>query len=201
MTFYGDYIKPLLDSLSKQVGYQVTADTLQHLHDCMFVHACHNYDMPWTEQQFYDVDFVLNWSYYNLYLFPNRTANAQAGIGFLIKELHQWMQEAVNGQQTYKLLLYGAHDTTVMPILAAFEAWDGLWCPYAAGLTFELYKQSNSFFVRLIFDGRVISIPGCSGDLCEFTTFTRIVSEITPPNDWQQFCQVDNRSFKVRTRY
>ncbi|KUF95362.1 Chaperone protein ClpB1 [Phytophthora nicotianae] len=75
---------------------------------------------------------------------------------------------------TYKLSVTMAHDSTIMPFLAASvkENWDRLWTPYAGMLVMEVYKtKSGSHAVRMIFHGEPQHIPECHDTLCDIEEF------------------------------
>jgi hypothetical protein len=75
-----------------------------------------------------------------------------------------------------KFALFSAHDTSLMPFLAALlgERWDGRWAGYAYMITIELYSASASsalglggFYFRLYYDGEILTLPGCDAQLCD----------------------------------
>jgi len=64
---------------------------------------------------------------------------------------------------------------------AAFDAWDGHWTWYASLIAFELYELPSSVWaVRMIYNGKVITMPGCSSSLCPFDEFEAHVNTIIP---------------------
>jgi hypothetical protein len=68
-----------------------------------------------------------------------------------------------------KFALFSAHDTSVMPLLAALlgTAWDGKWAAYAALVSIEVYSAvSGGYLFRMVHNGKVVRMPGCSADLC-----------------------------------
>ena len=72
-----------------------------------------------------------------------------------------------------KFMIFSAHDDQVTNMLN-FLATDYYWVPYASTVTFELkYSVSclvsdapteSCFGVAIIFNGKPLSFPGCSGD-------------------------------------
>ncbi|KAG7391860.1 hypothetical protein PHYPSEUDO_003066 [Phytophthora pseudosyringae] len=75
----------------------------------------------------------------------------------------------------YKLSVTMAHDSTIMPFLAASvkENWDRLWTPYAGMLVIEVYKtKSGSHAVRMIFHGEPQQLPECHDTLCDIEEFS-----------------------------
>ncbi|GMF26046.1 unnamed protein product [Phytophthora lilii] len=69
----------------------------------------------------------------------------------------------------YKLSVTMAHDSTIMPFLAASvkQNWDRTWTPYAGMLVIEVYKtKSGSHAVRMIFHGEPQLLPDCHDSTC-----------------------------------
>lgn len=75
-----------------------------------------------------------------------------------------------------KFALYSAHDTSLMPFLAAIlgERWDGRWAGYAYLISIELYSASaasavgtGGYYFRLIYNGQALLMPGCDDTLCD----------------------------------
>jgi len=75
------------------------------------------------------------------------------------------------------LRLISAHDTTLVPVLAALKVYDGVWPRYASYVSFELWDLGatyaataagaasegggeQTFAVRVIFNGTPLALPG-----------------------------------------
>eukprot|EP01079_Euglenida_sp_SAG-EU17-18_P007076 gene7076-169_t len=113
----------------------------------------------------------------------------------------------------YKLRVYMAHELTIGSLMVILGAPIGACVPWAAHLQLQLLANSSgamlhdpdstqqmhehhaaqfphrgkeetaSMFVRILFDGRPVAIPGCSSpgltdDICPFTTFRKMVSTV-----------------------
>lgn len=189
--FYNERVVPLYANLSIALGYDVDSyEDIEQIHDCLVVHACHEQPIPSgvTDLLFAEVMQVETYSYKAIYNYPDPITNAKAGIGYFLQELVSQMLPAL-GQGSgpvYKMLFFSGHDTTVMPILSAFQQWDGLWAMYASQMQFEIYQnQTNSsdYKIRIAYNGRNILVPGCSGALCDWNTFYSYVSTLFPDNN------------------
>lgn len=75
-----------------------------------------------------------------------------------------------------KFALFSAHDTSLMPFLAAVlgDVWDGRWAGYAYLVSMELYSASaasplgaGGYYFRLIYNGQAMLVPGCTQSLCD----------------------------------
>jgi len=79
---------------------------------------------------------------------------------------------------TLAFVLYSAHDTTIMPFLNALNSWNRIWPSFAANIIAEYYESVNPS-VRLIYNGKPFTIPGCS-EFCPFASFEKIINSIIP---------------------
>lgn len=102
-----------------------------------------------------------------------------------------------------------------MPILVALQAADGVWPYYASMILMELYEintneplkhntrfqsrakkpaGADKFAVRLIYNGKVLSLPFCSSSqhlgLCNYQTLSDYMNSVTPSDDVAKECDV-----------
>lgn len=102
---------------------------------------------------------------------------SKLGIGPLARELLENMQARAGGRSHLKFGLFLGHDTSVLPLLAAWGVWDGAWPPYAAVLAVELYAADGTghggaegegqHFFRMLYGGRELILEECVGQsLC-----------------------------------
>jgi hypothetical protein len=85
-----------------------------------------------------------------------------------------------------KLAVFSAHDTTVMPFLAAILGanWDMQWATYAAMVTIELYNRSTTtpqttdeeHLFRMVYNGKTLLVPGCDDSLCNLSVLLDALS-------------------------
>uniref|UniRef100_A0A665U295 Acid phosphatase 6, lysophosphatidic n=1 Tax=Echeneis naucrates TaxID=173247 RepID=A0A665U295_ECHNA len=125
---------------------------------------------------------------------PSKRENLQLCVGLLLHTLLTNFEEKLQGtssESNRKLLLYSAHDTTLMPCLMALGIFDKTWPPYAADITLELYqhRQTSEAFVKLSYIGQDQLIPGCSGVYCPLREFKQALSAYTLSSDtYQSLC-------------
>ena len=66
-------------------------DDLDHFSDCLRTYQCHN--LPWPQGMTMELSNLawreLSWQFFNMYSYPSVEANAQVGIGFLMREIWQ----------------------------------------------------------------------------------------------------------------
>ena len=77
-----------------------------------------------------------------------------------------------------------------MQLLTALEIDHNVWPPYGSMMIFELYNASDSkAFVRLMYNGDTVSPPFCCGsEMCEFDSYSKYFSTVTPPDNYNEFC-------------
>lgn len=122
------------------------------------------------------------WAFRALY---NNSWWSKLAMGHPLWNIKTRMQAAASDTDTgsndfYQLVIYAAHDTTVMPMLAAIfgDQWDGLWAGYASLLSYELYSTptTGTFMFRIIYNGKPLVVPGCSDSLCNMDTLVDVLS-------------------------
>ncbi|KAJ8327723.1 hypothetical protein O5D80_004059 [Batrachochytrium dendrobatidis] len=140
-------------------------------------------------------------------LFGSSNFIASMSLGRFVGEFSQQIQAASKGaSKTPKMAVYSGHDTTILPILAAFRASDGTHPGYASNLSFELYKTRASdstwrrltgwtspsqHYVRMLYNGKPRPLFGCASqnqhlpghpEMCTLDAFMAEVDRITPKN-------------------
>lgn len=93
--------------------------------------------------------------------------------------------------QTQQLFaLFSGHDTTVLPFIMAYNAWeDGLWPAYASLIRIELLKGKNisrfaktkgpsGDLIRMYYNDQLLNIPGCGSQTCPYEKFKAISENI-----------------------
>jgi hypothetical protein len=93
----------------------------------------------------------------------NNSRLAKVSTSLLLTDVVSRLQAAASGQQVPKFLLYSGHDLgPMMPLLAALEAWDGVWTGFASMITMELLQATDSkeLRVRATYNGDVLQVCG-----------------------------------------
>ncbi|EDQ92412.1 uncharacterized protein MONBRDRAFT_30813 [Monosiga brevicollis MX1] len=126
---------------------------------------------------------------------PEETLRLTCGL--VIKDIlnnMQHMQE--HPLQSPPLRLYSAHDTTLMPLLLAFGAFDGHWPPYAADITLELFEdqhQHGDYYVRALYCGEIIRMPNQESDFVPYKVFHAAMDRLVPKNLTAE-CRLQNNT-------
>lgn len=64
-----------------------------------------------------------------------------------------------------KLYLYSSHDSMVVPLLLSLGNYQWQWPPYAASITFELWRhrRSGDHYVKLTYNDQVSAVMSQRG--------------------------------------
>ncbi|KAJ6661965.1 hypothetical protein lerEdw1_012812 [Lerista edwardsae] len=63
--------------------------------------------------------------------------------GVLVKDILEKITEATQSASKAKMIMYSAHDMTIVALLMALNVFDGKPPGYAASYFFELYQEGN----------------------------------------------------------
>lgn len=173
---HDEFIEPLRNDIAKAFGF--SPDSVpENVFDCIQCMSCSNMTIPGnlTDQLFERIVEHEEWMYKNIASYPDPVFKGRLNIGELVANIHDTFEDTLAGQSTPKFTLYSAHDTTIMPYLNALGMWDGKWAPYASVLIHELFQSSltRKYYVRMIYNGEPLLIPGCVDYFCEFELFSR----------------------------
>ena len=113
----------------------------------------------------------------------NNSWYSKLGMSQTTYKMRTYLEGAVNNDaDAIKFGLWSAHDTSIMPFLAALLGWDWdqQWARYAAMVTIELYENANSGssdLFRLTYNGKALPMPGCNGaTLCDVNVLLDLMS-------------------------
>lgn len=132
-------------------------------------------------------------------LFMYSDKQVRLGGGPLLSSMIGRMKEKVAGNLTQKVLVYSAHDVTVMALLSALGVFDGKQPFYASTVSLDLFekkiasdKSSNNlsnYFVVVnylrgslkpdITKAETLTVPGCESR-CSLEKFVRLVNGNIP---------------------
>jgi acid phosphatase len=121
-------------------------------------------------------------------------------IGRFVNELKHKMDKRVNGESEVKIAVYAGHDSTIAPLLGAFDVNDGKWPPFAANIVFELFEnESHKHFVRVKYNGQPVHVPHCRAagkyhdkdkSLCTVEAFFELMNR-SIPKDFDKECVLE----------
>ncbi|CAK9020947.1 unnamed protein product [Durusdinium trenchii] len=83
-----------------------------------------------------------------------------------------------------RLAIWSTHDSTMIYMLHALQAWDRIWPGYATAVVLELYASGSELFVRMVRDGKPLVLSSCDHKvLCPWPRFLHMVHSTVPPCD------------------
>jgi len=115
---------------------------------------------------------------------------ARLSVGAFIEAICTQLEDRSRNESDLKMVLYSAHDTTLMAVLFALGVYDYKWPKYAADVKIELYKdRAGKSFVKVLYNDEEMKLPGCSTPLCSLRRFLEICEPLRV-KDWDAECGV-----------
>ncbi|XP_061415781.1 lysophosphatidic acid phosphatase type 6-like [Lethenteron reissneri] len=118
----------------------------------------------------------------------------QLCIGRLLDTLLSNIDKYMCGKMKENLVLFSAHDTTLLPLLVGLRVFDGRWPPFASHVAIELHVEpvSRRAFVRLVYNGKEHRMPQCSATLCPLEEFRAAVADLAlSAEELKHICDLD----------
>lgn len=188
--------KSLFEELTNITDLSIkTPDDVQSLYSTLKAEQEFGLELPeWTKlyypyrlQELTDLSYILN-----VY---NDELKKLKGGPFLKKMLNEWKEFSSNKTENVKkMYLYVGHDSTVVNILSAFNAWEPQFPDYTTMAVFELYqnRKTGGFSVQILLNKpkqqtQVLSIPGCESP-CPLDKLEMLLKNHIPTNMTQE-CQ------------
>ncbi|XP_005987003.1 lysosomal acid phosphatase [Latimeria chalumnae] len=195
---------PLLKMVANETGLPgIPLNSVWSVYDTLFCEHVHNFTLPaWATpavmeklKQLKDFSFVYLFGIYK----QEEKCRLQGGL--FLKHMLKNLSEAANvsAPQDLKLIMYSAHDTTLVAIQMALNVYNGRQPPYASCHIFELHQEDNgSFTVEMFYRNESgkepypLRLPNCA-QRCPLEDFIRITRSVVP-NDWEKECQISKLS-------
>lgn len=92
-----------------------------------------------------------------------------------------------------QLHITAAHDTTIMPLMAAFagRGWDCSWPPYASHIELQIWEDGEASLVRLYYQNHMVVPVGCETTVnCRLEDFIGALRTVAIPYEkWSAACK------------
>ncbi|KAI2647238.1 Lysosomal acid phosphatase [Labeo rohita] len=170
-----DEDRAFIEMVRENTGLEkVNIANIWSVYDTLFCEKTHNITHPgWVNQSVVETLKVLNdFSYQILFGVYKREEKCRLQGGLLLDQIIKNLSNAteLNSQQKVKMIVYSAHDTTVVALQEALNVFNGLQPPYASCHLIELYHEGNgNFSVEMFYRNgtnaselHTVSLPGCS---------------------------------------
>jgi lysophosphatidic acid phosphatase type 6 len=190
-----DELVQALRKIEGETNQKLHLDNFTDFFDCLNVNYCNNRTIPVTQDLLFFLNKVTPWKYQSMFANPSVVEYGRYAVGPLLAAARNEMLNKITGsKQARKMYIVMGHDTgPMMPLLSALQIWDGRWPSYASKIVFEMYENrlnGGSFAVRVIYDGQIMLVPGCSSTLCDWNEFDNVLQALLPPS---------HRSFELTT--
>lgn len=175
----------------------LTLETIWNVYDTLFCEQTHGLLLPpWASPQTVQrLSQLKDFSFLFLFGIHDQVQKARLQGGVLLAQILKNLTLMATTSQFPKLLVYSAHDTTLVALQMALNVYNGKQAPYASCHIFELYQEDNgNFSVEMYFrnDSKKapwpLTLPGCP-HRCPLQDFLRLTEPVIP-KDWQKECQL-----------
>ncbi|XP_054846897.1 prostatic acid phosphatase-like [Eublepharis macularius] len=204
-----DYM-PFLGQIAPKLGYDVKTlldvnnQKLWNAYDTLLVQRLHQYRNPdWADQATLDkMKSLLEIGLSAVFGEHKREEKARVQGGLLVKAILEEISKAASNADPRKMMMYSAHDTTIVALQTALDVSNKKLPPYAACHLFELYQESNGqhtiemyYQTDVTQDPTPLTLPGCS-KACPLDKFKQLVAPIIVDN-WEAECTLTDFAKEV----
>lgn len=100
-----------------------------------------------------------------------------------------------------KMYMFSGHDTSLIPLLSAFDIWAAEWPYYGSNISLELWSRKDDpskKFVRTLYNGEALKIGGCTEKMCPLDMFKTAMKDVRiNPAEYNKLCTVDDADSNV----
>ncbi|XP_023695597.1 lysosomal acid phosphatase-like [Paramormyrops kingsleyae] len=208
-----DTYEDFLAMVSNKTGLeQVTIESAWRVYDTLFCEDKHNLKHPpWVTPEVMDELKELNdLAFSIMFDMYNRTEKSRLQGGVLLDQILKNISAvaADASHQPLKMIMYSAHDTTIVALQSALNVFNGKEPPYASCHIFELFQEDNGSFSIAMFywndtstEPYPLVLPGCE-HYCPLEDFICHTKPVIPLN-WKEQCDknTDQRMLGGRRHY
>ncbi|KAM9493699.1 lysosomal acid phosphatase isoform 2-T2 [Clarias gariepinus] len=195
--------KDFLEMVRNKTGLNSTSlETVWSVYDTLFCEKIHGLSLPaWvTPDVMKTLKVLKNFGFQIMFGVYKREEKCRLQGGVLLDQIIKNLSAAatLNLDQQLKMIMYSAHDTTIVALQEALNVYNGLQPRYASCHIFELHQDSNgSFSVEMFYrndssmaDPYILNLPGCT-QRCPLKDFIRLTRSVIP-TDWHKECQISS---------
>ncbi|XP_062918336.1 lysosomal acid phosphatase-like isoform X2 [Mobula hypostoma] len=193
-----------LNMVSNNTKMKVTMHNEWEVYDTLFCEKTHNFTLPsWATHEVMARMRELNDFGMEVFFQLHKTqekSRLQGGV--LLKRILQNINQAVNESTpmpSLKLIMYSAHDVTLIALQMALNVYNYIIPPYASCFMFELYEEDDrSFTLDMYFrnqsdsEPHLLTLPNCT-EHCPLQDFIRITKHLIADN-WEEECKISSDS-------
>ncbi|XP_067318853.1 lysosomal acid phosphatase isoform X1 [Anolis sagrei] len=191
-----------LEMVANMTGIQdVTLESVWSIYDTLFCEKAHKMPLPdWvTTEVMTQLQQLKDFSFKFLFGIHRQVEKSRLQGGVLLSQIRKNLTLAINASSPshLKMLMYSAHDTTLVALQMALDVYNGKQAPYASCHIFELFQEDDgNFSVEMFFRNESgkepypLQLPGCE-QRCPLLKFLQLTEPVIPQN-WKQECQIAN---------
>ncbi|XP_018590437.1 testicular acid phosphatase homolog [Scleropages formosus] len=191
--------KGFIQELSNYTGYPVDKLAVRkvwRVYDTLYCQRIHNLTLPrWaTQEVFSALEEIASFEVMYSVITYKRKDKARLAGGVLLNAILGNFTSVLKSDGSLKLVMYSAHDSTLITLQAALDVYNGLLPPYAACQLFEFYQEEDGTYSLALFyrndssrDPYPTPVPGCSVNPCPLSTFTAAINDVIAQN-WDAEC-------------
>ncbi|KAG8433949.1 hypothetical protein GDO86_012347, partial [Hymenochirus boettgeri] len=191
--------KNFTERIANYTGYDGDKDIsywVWNVYDTLFCQKSHNFNLPtWaTEEEMKTLEEIRRFNVMAHVEMHKTNEKARLTGGILVDAVLRNFSKVVHSSLPLKLVMYSAHDTTLIALQGALKVFNGLHPPYASCHIFEFYKESDSTHSVSMYYRNDSSrgpyelvLPGCTSP-CPVHQFTKLTAAVIP-QDWNKECQ------------
>ncbi|XP_053149584.1 lysosomal acid phosphatase-like [Hemicordylus capensis] len=191
-----------LKMVANMTGIQeISLESVWSIYDTLFCENTHKLPLPkWaTPAVMTRLKELKDFGYEFIFGLHKRVDKARLQGGVLLSQIRTRLIRATNTSvpQRFKMLMYSAHDTTLVALQMALDVYNGKQPPYASCQIFELYQEDDgNFSVEMSFRNESgkepypLQLPHCE-QRCPLLKFLQLTEPVIS-QDWEKECQISS---------
>ncbi|WP_019217018.1 histidine phosphatase family protein [Legionella tunisiensis] len=138
--------------------------------DNLYIRRIHHIPMPKgiSNADANEIIQLGKWAVVNY--FKLRQVSYPMGHSFL-NAVNNYFANAVQKKSSLKYVLFSAHDSSIMSVMATLGSPLENMPPYASHLDFALFKNNKNYYIRVSYNDKPVTIPTCGGTICSLPQF------------------------------
>ncbi|KAM4652813.1 testicular acid phosphatase homolog [Discoglossus pictus] len=185
--------------IANYTGYSVEHTVPRRIwkvYDTLFCQKSHNFTLPaWaTPDVLKTLEEISTFDVKSHVEIYKTTEKARLTGGILVDAVLRNFSEVLHKSSPLKMVMYSAHDSTIIALQGALGVYNGLHPPYTSCHIFEFYKEDDGTYSVSMFyrndssrEPYELVLPGCKSP-CPLQLFTQLTAPIIP-QDWWKECQ------------
>ncbi|XP_069805184.1 testicular acid phosphatase homolog isoform X1 [Dendropsophus ebraccatus] len=202
-----DEWKDFIVRIANYSGYsvdQAVPRRVWKVYDTLFCQKSHNLSLPaWaTPEVMQTLEEITTFDTKAHMALHRPVEKARLTGGILVDAVLRNFTEAIKKSSPLKMVMYSAHDSTILALQGALGVYSGIHPPYASCHLFEFYKESDgTYSIGMYYRNESnkepyeMVVPGCRSP-CPLRLFSQLMVPVIP-QDWWKECQIQEPQQKT----